>query len=73
MTIVNDDTHNYPFRFYNWWLKRFDTQFNKSINRNSIKSPKLLNQQIRKRYDKTLGTCVINISMSPSFTGDLKG
>ena len=45
---------------YNKWLKRFDTQFNESINQNSIKFPKLLRQQIRKHYYKTLETSVIN-------------
>ena len=37
----------------------------KSMNQNLIKVPKLLSQQIRKRYYKTLGTSVIKIPMSP--------
>ncbi len=50
---------------YNHWLKRFNTQLSKQTNKNSINSPKLLSQQIRKKYYKTLGTSVINSPMSP--------
>ena len=32
-----------------------------------INQPKLLSQRIRKRYNKTLGTSVINSLMSPPF------
>ena len=35
---------------YSYWLKRFDTQRNESSNQNSLKVPKVLTQQIRKRY-----------------------
>ena len=45
---------------YNKWLKRLDTQLNELTNQNSIKSPKLLSQLIRKRYYKILETSVIN-------------
>ena len=47
------------------WLKRLDTLLNELTNQNSNKSPKLLSQRIRKRYNKTLRTSVINIPMSP--------
>ena len=40
------------------WLKRLNTQPNKSTNQNSLKSPKLLSKQIRKRYHKTLETFI---------------
>ena len=46
-------------------LKRFETHFNALTNKNSLKSPKLLRQRIRKRYFKNLGTSVINSQMSP--------
>ena len=43
-------------------LKRLKTQINESTNQNSPKSPKLLRQQIRKRYYKTFGRCRFPIS-----------
>ena len=46
---------------YNLWLKRLDTQLNEPTNQ----IPKLLSQRIRKRYNKTLGTSVLNSPMSP--------
>ena len=51
---------------YNYGLKRLNTKLNESSNQNSLKSPKLFNKQIRKRYYKTLGTSVIKSPMSPS-------
>ena len=45
---------------YNYWF-----MINEVTNQNSIRSPKLLRQPIRKRYYKTLGTSVINSLMSP--------
>ena len=49
MYIPNDETQNYPFyKLQLVIVKRLDTQFNKSTNQ--LKFPKLLNQQIRKRY-----------------------
>ena len=36
MYIPNDDTE---FLNYNYWLKRLDTQLNKTNNQNAIKSP----------------------------------
>ena len=52
-----------PSKDYNNWLKRLDTQLNEPTNPNS-KSSKLISQQIRKRYYKTLGTCGINSQMT---------
>ena len=47
MNIFNYDSQNYPSLDYNLWLKRLDTQLNEPTNQNSIKSPKLLSQQMR--------------------------
>ena len=33
---------------YNYWLKLLDTQLNESTNQNSLRSPNLLSQRIRK-------------------------
>ena len=52
--IPDHYTQNYNF----CGLKRLDTQ-------NSIEVPKMLNQRIRKRYYKTLGTSIIKSPMSP--------
>ena len=49
------------------YLKNLNTQLNDTTNQNSLQSPKLLNQQIRKRYYKTLGTSVINSPMFPIY------
>ena len=39
--IPNDYTQIYPsVDYYNYWLKRLDTQLNELINQNSIKIPK---------------------------------
>ena len=54
-----------PFVNYNQWLKRLDNQLNKPANQNPIDSPKLLSQQIRDHYYKTLGTSVIDIPSLP--------
>ena len=57
--IPNDDTKNYPFRILKLVVEIFRHQ--------PIKIQlKLLSQQIRKSYYKTLGANVINILMSPS-------
>ena len=66
--ISNDDTLSVD---YNQWLKRLDTQLNKPTNQNSLKSPKLANQLIEKRYDKTLGTSVMNRPLYFSFLVNL--
>ena len=55
-----------PFLDYNYWLKCFNTQFNEPTNYVKLKSPKLLRQQMRKRYYKTLGISEINSPMFPS-------
>ena len=65
--IPNDDTLSVD---YNQWLKRLDTQLNKPTNQNSIKSPKLLNQRIKKRYDKTLGTSIIKKRLALFLPGE---
>ncbi len=46
----------------NLWLNREDNQLNKPINQNSIKVVKPTN---KKRFYKTLGSSVINSSISP--------
>ena len=59
-------THNItPSEDYKQQLKCFNVNLNKPINKNSVKSPELLSQQIRKPYHKTLGTSVRNSPMSP--------
>ena len=58
MYIPNDNTKITPSVSYNLRFKHVDTQFNKSTNQNSLKSPKLLSQQISKRYYRTLGTSI---------------
>ena len=57
----NDDITKLPLLVIKLW----NTQPNKTTNQNSLKSPKLLNQRIGKRYYKILGTCVINNPLSP--------
>ena len=64
--IPNDNTQITPSSvYYNYWLKRLDTQLNDPTNQNLVKVPKLLGQRIRIDYWKTLGTGVINCPMSP--------
>ncbi len=58
MYISNDDTKNTPSVDLNKWLKLFDTQLNLPTNQILLKSPKLLIQQLNKRYYKSLGTRV---------------
>ena len=44
-----------------------DTKFNKPTNQNSLKVAKVvkqMNKRIRKRYYKSLGTCMINSPLS---------
>ena len=62
MYITNNDTQNYPF--CRLQLKGLDSKLFKPF-KIQLKSPKLLSQSIRKNYYKTLGTNVINSSMSP--------
>ena len=54
--MYNDDTQNYP-------LCRLKLVV--ETNQNSLNSPKLLSQRIRKHYYKTLGNSVINSTLSP--------
>ena len=61
MHIFNDDTQNYPFYRTNLVVETIE----QSTNKNSLKSPKLLRQQIRRRDYKTLGTSVINSPLTP--------
>ena len=49
----------------NKWLKRLDTQLDKSINQNSSKVPKVVEPTNKKTYYKTLGTSVINSPLPP--------
>ena len=62
MYIPKYDTRKAPSVDYNQRLKRSDTQLNKSTNQNSIKNEKPTD---KKTFYKTLGTRVINSSMSP--------
>ena len=55
--IVNKIT---AFIDYNQWLKRLETQLDEPTNQNSLKLQRLISQQLRKHYFKTLGTSVIN-------------
>ena len=48
-----------PSTDYKYWLKRLETKLNEPTKQ---KVPKI----VRKRYYKTLGTSVINFTMSPS-------
>ena len=50
MYIPNHDKKNYANEDYNKWLKRLDTQFNKSTYQNLIKVPKV----VKPRNKKTL-------------------
>ena len=53
MYIPNDDTQNYPYVNYNKWLKCFE-HLKKLMNQPikiQLKSPRLLSQQKRKRYN----------------------
>ena len=63
MHIPNDETQNYPS-----CRLESDTQLIEPTNQNSQMSPKLLSKPIRKYYHKTLGTSVINSTMSPVYT-----
>ena len=50
---------------YNNLLKHLETSFHKLSNKNSIRVPTFVNPMNDKRFNKTLGTCVINSPMSP--------
>ena len=55
---------NYPFFRYKLFVETFNTQLNKTTNLNSLKSQKLLGQQIRKRCCKTLAISVVKSILS---------
>ena len=59
-------TQNYPFCRLQLMVKSFGHLQNQPIKIQWM-SPKLLNQEIRKRNCKTLGTSVINMPLSPFF------
>ena len=54
-----------PSLDYNWRLKKVSTLISMNLSTTIFKkSPKLWSQRIRKRYDKILGTSVINSPMT---------
>ena len=65
MYIPNDDTQNSLICSY--WLKRLDTHLNESTNQNLLKVPKVVELTNKKTLLKTLGTCIINNSLSPLY------
>ena len=64
MPIPNDDNRITLSSDQNKWLKRLNIQLNATTNQNSLMSPKLLSQRIRKRYYETFGTCIIYSPLS---------
>ena len=62
-----NDIQNYPFCRLTLMLKRSITQLDKPTNQDSVKSPKLFSQRMRKRYYKTLGSSVINSPFFPLY------
>ena len=60
MYITNDDTQTSPFYSVRLVVETFEHLTYESTNQNS---QKLLSQQIRKRYYKTLGTSVLCIPL----------
>ena len=54
---------------YNKRWKRFDTQLNKLLIKKQKQVLKVFEPPIRNGYYKTLGTSVINSSMSPTSSG----
>ena len=52
---------------YNYWLKHLDAKLIVTTNQNSIKVPKVVKKKNKKLYYKTLGSCLINGKLSPSF------
>ena len=67
MYISNDDKQNYPLSRLKLVVKHLNTQLNEPTNQNSLKSPKLLSQRIRKHYYKTLRTSVKQSSALSGF------
>ena len=64
MYIANDDTQNYPLCRLQLVVETFGHSDKEPTNQNLIKVPRLLGKQIRKRYNKTLETRVIDSLMS---------
>ena len=56
MYIFKSETQIYPFCGI-LWFKRLDTQYNEPTNQNSVKVPKVIDLQIRKRYYKIGDYC----------------
>ena len=65
MYIPNDDTQNYPSCRLQLVVENLDIQLNDPTNQNSILVPIIIKQTNKKTFYKTLGTCVINNSLSP--------
>ena len=65
-TSPNDKKQDYKFCRLNLVVETFE-QLNALTNQNTLKSPKLLSQRMRKFYYKTLGTSVIKNLFSPLF------
>ena len=61
INFLKDDTQNYPFIRLQLVV---DAQLNEPTNQNSIKVHKVKKQTDNKLYYKTLGTSVIDSSMS---------
>ena len=61
--IPLDDTQNYPFCRLQLVVESLETQLNRPTNQNSLKFSKF--KPIRKRNLNTLGTSVMNSSLSP--------
>ena len=62
--LTNDDTQCYPFFRLQLVVVTFGHSSWWTNQSNSLESPKLLNQRIRKHYKRTLGTCVLNNPLS---------
>ena len=54
---------------YNYCLKRLYTKLHEPTNQNLVKFPKVVEPTNGKRYNKTLGTSVINSPMSSPSLG----
>ena len=65
LMYIPNDTQNYTFCRLEYVVEPFVTLLDKPTNKIKLKFPKLLSQQIRKHYYKTLGRSRINSPMSP--------
>ena len=68
MYISNDDTQNY-FCILKLVVETLNTKLNKSTKSKFTNVLKVVDQRIRKRYYKTLWTCVIDSPFSPLTAG----